>query len=121
MVGRRADGALEAEVLGVLWAAKNPLTAGEVHDEFGGELAYTTIMTILSRLWKKGLAERTAHGRAYAYTAVMSESELTTKKMTQALEASADRAKVLARFVDSLSRRDVRQLRRLLGERDGRS
>lgn len=121
MSSRRADGALEAEVLGVLWAAKGPLTSGEVNDELGGDLAYTTIMTILARLWKKGLAERVPHGRAYAYTAVLSESELTTQKMTQALESSTDRATVLAGFVGSLSRRDVRQLRRLLGERDGRA
>ena len=121
MSGRRADGALETEVLGVLWAATGPLTPGEVNDELGAELAYTTVMTILSRLWKKGLAERVQHGRAYAYTAVLSESEFTTKKMTQALESSTDRASVLAGFVGSLSRRDVRQLRRLLGERDGRS
>lgn len=118
MSGRRADGALETEVLGVLWAATGPLTPGEVNEELGDELAYTTIMTILARLWKKGLAERMPHGRAYAYTAVLSESEFTTKKMTQALESSADRASVLAGFVGSLSRRDVRQLRRLLGERD---
>ena len=118
MSGRRADGALETEVLGVLWAATDPLTPGEVNEELGDELAYTTIMTILVRLWKKGLAERVSHGRAYAYTAVLSESEFTTKKMTQALESSTDRASVLAGFVGSLSRRDVRQLRRLLGERD---
>ena len=121
MSARRADGALEAEVLGVLWAADEPLTPGEVNEELGEELAYTTVMTILARLWKKGLAERVPQGRAYAYTAVLSESELTTKKMTQALESSTDRASVLAGFVGSLSRRDVRQLRRLLGERDGRS
>ena len=121
MSARRADGELEAEVLGVLWAVDEPLTPADVNDELGRELAYTTVMTILTRLWKKGLAERVPQGRGYAYTAVLSESELTTKKMTQALESSPDRASVLASFVGSLSRRDVRQLRRLLGDRDRRS
>ena len=123
MSSRRADGALEAEVLGVLWAAKGPLTPGEVNDELGGDLAYTTAMTILARLWKKGLAERVPHSRAYAYAyaAVLSESEFTTQKTTQALESSTAPARVLAGFVGALSRRDVRRLRRLLGEHDGRA
>ena len=113
---RRPDGALEAEVLRVLWDAAEPLTPGEVNEVLGGQLAYTTVMTVLTRLWKKGLVGRVAQGRAYAYRAAFTESELATQKMTETLAAVRDRASVLAGFVGSLSKRDVGQLRRLLGE-----
>ena len=46
--GRRAAGELEAAVLAVLQAAGSPLSPGEVRDRLGGELAYTTVVTILS-------------------------------------------------------------------------
>ncbi|MFN0027086.1 MAG: BlaI/MecI/CopY family transcriptional regulator [Acidimicrobiales bacterium] len=116
---RRPDGALEADVLRVLWSADEPLTPGEVNAVLGGQLAYTTVMTVLTRLWKKGLVGRVALGRAYAYRAVLTESELATQKMTETLAAASDRASVLAGFVGSLSKRDVGQLRRLLGESGG--
>lgn len=118
MVQRRPDGALEADVLGVLWGSEHALTPGQVNERLGGRLAYTTVMTVLSRLWKKGLADRVPEGRAFAYRAVFSESEFATQKMTDALEAATDRASVLASFVGSLSKRDVSQLRRMLGQID---
>jgi predicted transcriptional regulator len=115
---RRPDGALEADILGVLWGADEALTPGEVNEILDTDLAYTTVMTVLTRLWKKGLVERVAQGRGFAYVPVMSESELATQKMTETLAATGDRASVLAGFVGSLSKRDVGQLRRLLGELD---
>lgn len=116
MAQRRPDGALEAEVLGVLWGADDALTPAQVNAVLGEHLAYTTVMTVLARLWKKGLADRARCGRGYAYRAVLTESQLATRRMTQTLEAVSDRASVLATFVGSLSKRDVRQLRRLLAE-----
>ncbi len=118
---RRADGELEAEVLGVLWGAGSALTPSEVNERLGGELAYTTVMTVLSRLWSKGLLERTRHGRAYAYCALVSESDLATRRMNETLASVTNRDEVLARFVGSLPRREVSALRRLLdGNEKGR-
>src|SRR5260370_25177385 len=51
---RRAAGELEAAVLAVLQAAGLPLSPGEVRERVGGGLAYTTVVTILSRLHAKG-------------------------------------------------------------------
>ena len=65
----RARGSLEREVLMCLAAAGRPLTAADVQAEIGG-LAYTTVMTTLSRLHAKGAIERTLRGRAYEYTLV---------------------------------------------------
>jgi predicted transcriptional regulator len=52
--GSRRRGALEQEVLAGLAAAGRPLTVGEVQAQLGGELAYTTVLTALSRLHAKG-------------------------------------------------------------------
>ena len=55
---RRPAGGLEAEVLAALWAIGRPLTPREVQRELGGELAYTTVMTTLTRLHDKGAVDR---------------------------------------------------------------
>jgi predicted transcriptional regulator len=118
VVRRRATGELESEVLALLWAADEPLTPAEVRDRLGGDIAYTTAMTILSRLWQKGLAHREQQGRAYAYRPLVSEAELAARRMQATLDKSADREGALARFVDSLSEPDERALRRLLEQMD---
>ncbi|MEZ5411210.1 MAG: BlaI/MecI/CopY family transcriptional regulator [Acidimicrobiales bacterium] len=116
---KRPDGALEADVLGVLWAADGQsLSPAEVNERLPTDLAYTTIMTVLTRLWKKGLAERVEAGRGYAYRATYSESELTSQRIRDMLDHAHDRASALAGFVDSLDTGDIQHLRRLLAELD---
>jgi predicted transcriptional regulator len=113
--GRRAMGELESEVLGLLWAADGALTPNEVLDRLGGGIAYTTAMTILSRLWQKGLAEREPRGRAFAYRPAVTEAELAAQRMRATLDRTNDREAALARFVGTLSKKDEQALRRLLG------
>ena len=60
----RARGALEQEVLGCLAAAGRPLTTAEVQAGLDGHLAYTTVMTALTRLHAKGVLTRQPAGRA---------------------------------------------------------
>ena len=114
MAGRRGMGELESEVMAQLWAADGPVTPAEVRDALGTDLAYTTVMTILVRLWEKGLAHRERQGRAFAYWPSVSEAELAAQRMRATLEHTGDREKVLARFVDALSPKDERILRRIL-------
>ncbi len=102
----------------MLWSAGRPLTPGEVNEALGNCLAYTTVMTVLARLWKKGLTERTDRGRGFAYLPVLSESELATRRMRETLEGVSDRTSTLAGFVGSLSTSDVAHLRRLLDRLD---
>jgi predicted transcriptional regulator len=119
MAERRPMGALEAEVLDVLWHADGPVTPADVRTAMGTDLAYTTVMTILVRLWEKGLAERTKQGRAYAYAAIVSESDLAATRMRAALAGASDRTATMSRFVDGLDKREAAALRALLGEADG--
>ena len=118
MTGRRPDGALEAEVLAVLWDAAQPLTPAEVLTALDRPLAYTTVMTILARLWRKGILRRMTRGRGYEYEAAVSEGDLASRRIRDTLRGSNDRSSVLAAFVGSLSRRDRVELRRLLAELD---
>lgn len=112
-------GALEAEVLAALWSADAAATPAEVLDMIGADLAYTTVMTTLTRLWHKGLVERERHGRAYVYWPSVSEAELAARRMRAHLEQVADREAALSRFVGSLSRKEERILRRVLGDLGG--
>lgn len=118
MAERREMGGLEAEVLAQLWASAGPATPGEVLAAMESDLAYTTVMTILIRLWNKGLVERERRGRAYAYRALVTEAELTATRMRAMLDRSHDREGALSRFVDALPKREERALRRILGQLD---
>ena len=97
-----------------------PLSPGQVRQRLAaGELSYSalsysTVVTILSRLHAKGLLSRQRDGRAFTYT-VVDEASLAASRMNQALQVGRDHDAVLTRFVSSLSGRDARLLRQLLG------
>jgi predicted transcriptional regulator len=114
----RPRGALEREVLACLAVATRPLTAGEVLTELGGGLAYTTVMTTLTRLQAKGVLTRRLSGRAYVYAVAgdpdQVEASLAAHRMRRVLDAGGDRAGVLARFVADLSAEDEQLLAGLL-------
>lgn len=111
---RRATGALEQEVMAFLWSVGEPVTPADVHKTLVPDLAYTTVMTILSRLWQKGLLERERAGRAYAYRPVRSEADHRADEMRLALERSSDRAAVLSSFMDTLDADDAEFLKRFV-------
>ena len=112
-------GPLEIEVLEVLWESGGWRTPGEVHLVINArrEIAYTTAMTALSNLWKKGLLERRKDGRAYAYHPVQSREERAATQMSNALHAVSDRPTALANFLDDLDSDELSQLRRMLKDR----
>ncbi|MFC8519717.1 BlaI/MecI/CopY family transcriptional regulator [Streptomyces sp. NPDC057257] len=116
--GRRARGELESGVLAVLWSAEEPLTARQVLERLPGDLAYTTVLTILSRLYDKAMLVRHPVGRGYAYAPVRDEASQTAVQMHSLLERGSDREAVLSRFVSELSQEDEQLLHRLLGGQD---
>ena len=111
---RRPAGALEAEIIETLMAAPEPMTAAEVRSALNDRLAYTTVMTVLSRIADKGLAIKQRRGRADIYAPVRDPAEITAMRMRRLLESDDDRAGVLTRFVSSLSGDDERLLLDLL-------
>ncbi|MCX5537502.1 BlaI/MecI/CopY family transcriptional regulator [Streptomyces sp. NBC_00006] len=111
---RRAQGELEAQVLAALRTAEAPVSAGWVRDRMDGDLAYTTVVTILARLQAKDAVTRRREGRSFVWTPVADEAGLAAFKMRKVLDAEADREAVLASFVTSLPEGDERLLRDLL-------
>ena len=120
MPARRQPGAREAEILAQLWASDRQVTPAEVLDGLGGGLAYNTVMTILTRMWRKGLVERIPQGRGFAYRPTVSEAQLVATRMHDDLLRTADRNAALAAFVSALSARDSTTLRRVLDDLDDR-
>ena len=118
--GRRPRGDLERQVLACLGAARGPLTVGEVLDQLDAGLAYTTVLTTLSRLHEKGVLAREPAGRAYAYRLAADPGTLgslvTAQRMRRLLDSGPDRAGVLARFVAGLEPDDERLLAELLSD-----
>lgn len=67
---------LELEIMQSLWEA-GPSTVGEVQPRLRGELAYTTVQTMLNVLWRKKKVRRVLEGRAFRYAPVVSRERAT--------------------------------------------
>lgn len=122
-------GELERAVMDLLWAGQEAATANTLRDQLartssgvhdgtgheGKELAVTTVLTVLSRLEKKGLVERERGTRPHRYQAVSSREEHTAELMHEVLGSAPDREAVLARFIGSVTKGEAETLRKLLG------
>jgi len=113
-MAKRPDGALEHDIMTVLWSATSPLSPAAVKALLPTALAYTSVATVLGRLHAKGLVARHEAGRAYAYEAAIAEPELAARRIGDVLSSAGDRSAVLAGFVGSLSESDASALRQLL-------
>jgi predicted transcriptional regulator len=110
---RRAPGDLESAILGALWAAGEALTPAQTLAALEGDLAYTTVMTTLSRLYEKGVVTRRRSGRAFVYAPTTDVADNTAAQMRKLLDR-ADHAAVLTRFVGTLDETDETLLGSLL-------
>lgn len=102
-----------------LWAAPHPLKPGEVLDQLEIEppVTYSTVLTVLRRLWKKDLVSRERDGKAYRYSPVMTREEHIAATMSDAFAATADPSAALGHFVARLSAEDTSNLKKLLGKK----
>ena len=111
---RRARGELESEVMAVLWAADEPMTAGGVQTVLAGGLAYNTVQTILIRLHDKGQVQRRKEGRGHVYWPVQDAATAAADRMRAALADRPDRHLVLQQFAAALDDADAAALQELL-------
>lgn len=111
---KRANGEREAQILDLLQRADGALTPGEVTERLDGELTYSSVVTILTRMHTKQVLTRAPRGRAYAYAPVTDGPGFAARRMRSVLEERTDRRAVLARFADGLSTDDAELLRSLL-------
>ena len=108
--GRSGLGHLEARVLERLWDQGTSVSVRHLRDAFP-ELAYTTLMTTLDRLYRKGLLVRRRRGRAFAYEPRSSRvemlSELMSGHVTHLLAAAGASTAVLSTLVRAVSSTDA--------------
>jgi len=99
-----------------VWA-RGECTVRDLHESFGERLAYTTLMTTLDRLHKKGLLNRRREGKAFVYCARMSREELEQNAMRDVIDAlledRKDPSPVVACFVDAITNEDESLLAQL--------
>lgn len=104
--------------MAVLWAGDEPLSPRQVQARLDSDLAYTTVMTVLTRLWNKGVLDRRRVNRAYVYSPKFSEADLVAARMHDMLDKTSDPDAVLSRFVGILSDDEAVVLRDFLGAND---
>lgn len=117
-------GTLERKTLDVVWRQKE-VYVRDVVDALSDAFAYTTVMTTLDRLYKKGYLDRRKNGRAFVYTARLSKEDLHIGVAEDFISGLIDRATggiepVLACIVDAVSDKDrelLDDLERLIREK----
>ncbi|HJZ26707.1 MAG TPA: BlaI/MecI/CopY family transcriptional regulator [Streptosporangiaceae bacterium] len=112
----RRFGELEAVIMDRLWAQGRPMLVREMVDDLRDDrpLAYTTVMTVMENLHRKGWLRRERDGRAWRYEPTGSRSSYTAALMNDALATSPDRRTALTHFALQMSPHDAALLREAL-------
>jgi predicted transcriptional regulator len=118
----RVLGELEREIMRRLWQRGASSTVRELLGELqhDRDIAYTTVMTVLDNLFKKGWLRRELDGRAYRYEPISSGDEYSAELMRSALETSPDHVAAFAHFLKQLAPDEVRALEHAYREQTGR-
>jgi predicted transcriptional regulator len=109
----RGFGDLEAVIMQRVWDHGRPVTVRELFDELVREraIAYTTVMTTMDNLHRKGWLARAKEGKAYRYTATASREEYSARLMREALDDGGDTQAVLTHFVAQMDGEESEVLR----------
>ena len=112
----RGFGELEAAVMEQLWAFPDGATIPRVHQELRAhrDIAYTTVMSTVHNLHRKGRLTRVREGRGHRYRATTSRAEHSAELMREALGSGGDPGAVLSHFVERIDPEDGRRLAELL-------
>src|ERR1700757_268336 len=109
----RGFGDLEAVIMHRVWEHDRPVTVRELFDELSAEraIAYTTVMSTMDNLHRKGWLDRVKEGKAYRYTATASREEYSARLMREALVDGGDAEAVLSHFVAQMDGEESEVLR----------
>jgi len=118
----RGFGDLEAVIMDRVWERGEPVTVRELFDEMAAErtIAYTTVMSTMDNLHRKGWLDRVREGKAYRYTATASREEYGARLMREALADGGDAEVVLSHFVAQIDSGESDALRSVLRKLRGR-
>ncbi|MGH3647506.1 MAG: BlaI/MecI/CopY family transcriptional regulator, partial [Micromonosporaceae bacterium] len=113
-------GELESVIMELLWSRDTSATVREIHTDLTvrRQLAYTTVLTVMDNLYKKGWLRREPAGRAYRYRPVMSREQHSANLMREALDASGDPGTALLGLIGQLSPAQAAALRAALAAHD---
>ncbi|GAD85526.1 BlaI/MecI/CopY family transcriptional regulator [Nocardia asteroides] len=108
-------GDLEAAVMDRLWAAEDDVTVRDIFESLlqEREIAYTTVMSTMDNLHRKGWLDRERHGKAYHYWPTLTREQYSAQLMRAALEGGRSDL-VLAHFVEQITEDESDALRALL-------
>ena len=118
----RGFGDLEGVIMHRVWDRDGPVTVREVLDELQQEraIAYTTVMSTMDNLHRKGWLARVKDGKAYRYSATASREEYSARLMREALAGGGDPEVVLSHFVAEMDGQDSELLRTVVQRQAGR-
>jgi predicted transcriptional regulator len=113
-------GSLEAAIMEVLWDAPGEaLRVREVLQRLPAEppRAYTTVMTVLDNLYRKGWTVRHGDGRGYRYFPAQPRAQAAAQAIREVLDSVADTEAVLLHFAQNITEEEAAALRRALRQR----
>jgi len=113
---QRGFGDLEATVMDRVWGREDGVTVRGVFEELADarQIAYTTVLSTLDNLHRKGWVRREREGKAFRYWATMTREERSANLMRAAFEAGGKPEAVLALFVEQMSADESAQLKAAL-------
>jgi predicted transcriptional regulator len=116
-------GELEGAVMEHLWAADGGATVREVYEQMRQtrQIAYTTVLSTIHNLHRKGRLTREREGKAHRYRTTATRAEYSAAVMREALSSGGDSEAILSHFVGEMSAEESRRLQELLRRRAGES
>lgn len=114
-------GELETAIMDRVWARGAPATVRQIHEDLreSRDSAYTTVMTVMGILHRKGYLRREREGRAWRYEAMASREQCAARLMRQALGEGRDTEAVLTHFLDEASPEQSEVLRGIVRRLEG--
>lgn len=99
-----------------VWSSDGAVTVRDVFVELAAQrdIAYTTVMSTMDNLHRKGWLERERDGKAYRYWAAMTREQRSAALMRDAFHAGGDTDLVLTFFLDQMNADESERLRAAL-------
>jgi predicted transcriptional regulator len=109
----REFGELETAIMDVMWAAESPCVVREVRERlrYRRPVAYTTVMTVMNILHRKGVLHRSKYGRAWRYWPVERREEHDARLMAEALRSGGNEEITMRHFLGRVSDEEMMTLR----------
>jgi predicted transcriptional regulator len=114
----REFGDLESAIMDVMWTADRPFAVRDVRERmsYPRPVAYTTVMTVMDILYRKGVLRREKDGRAWRYWPAEAREEHDARLMAEVLRSGGNRVVTMRRFLERVSAEEMESLRIAVGD-----